>query len=289
MAWWRRNSAPWGCDELDQRRTGLSSDLFPQGCSLHHVRLLWSAGIVLVLTAWGAGGATLSVGTAAQWVLVDFPALNAFVRLTNQTVAFVNERVPGAPLPSLPELRGGMGLRLSEGWGGTWRLGMEMALATTPSRVQGAWTREDQTHPVEVSLEVSLVALGLNLGVEVIPDLLGVTLSMGWGLTRVGYRCDFPRTLPTDWSLPFLPRNEDRLYTGSSPVGAVAVHLFLPLGRGASVGLELGFRVTPPGIPRAGGVVLDLNADGLGDPVGFAGPWGGVAVRMEFNLGGGVR
>lgn len=244
---------------------------------------------MLVLAACGAGGATLSVGTAAQWILVDCPALNAFIRLTNQTVAFVNERVPGGSLPPLPELRGGMGLRLSEDWGGTWRLGMELALATTSSRVQGAWTQEEQTHPVAVALEVSLVALGLDLGVQVVPDLLGVTLFMGWGLTRVGYRCDFPRTLPTDWSLPFLPKSEDRMYTRGSPVGAVAVNLSFPLGRGASVGVELGFRFTPPGIPRAENVVLDLNADGLGDPVGFSGPWGGVAVRMEFNLGGGVR
>lgn len=253
------------------------------------MKLLGSVGIALVLASCGAGGTTLAVGTAAQWVLLDLPALNAFVRLTNQTVAFVNERVPGAPVPALPELRGGMGLRLGESLGGTWRLGVGMALVTSSSRVQGGWAQGEQTHPVAVALDASLVALGLDLAVEVVPGLLGVTLSVGWGLTRVGYRCEFPRTLPTDWSLPFLPKNEDRTYTGAGPVGSVAVGLSLPLGRGAGVGVEMGFRLAQPGIPRAGTAVLDLNSDGLGDPVGFSGLWVGVAVRIEFHLGGGVR
>ena len=93
-----------------------------------------------------------------------------------------------------------------------------------------------------------------------------------------------PRTLPTDWSLPFLPKNEDITYTGNGPLAAMSVGLSLPLGQGISVGLEAGFRLTPAWVPTAGSAVLDLNADGLGDAVWFSGLWLGVMVRMEFNL-----
>jgi len=231
-----------------------------------------------------AGGAmSLSVGSSAHWVLFDLPSLNMFVRLANQTLSFVNERAEGE-VPPLPELRHGVGLKLAEALGGIVQVGLQMAVASVNTRTQGSWTTGAASHPVDISLEASLVAFAIELSLVLVPDVLTAGVSIGGGASRVIYRCVFPRALPTDWSLPFLPKNEDTTYTGSGPLGAIAVGLSLPLRQGISVGLEAGFRISPVWVPTAGRAVLDLNADGLGDPVGFSGPWLGVMVRMEFNL-----
>ncbi|MCX7750527.1 MAG: hypothetical protein N2320_03085 [Candidatus Bipolaricaulota bacterium] len=235
--------------------------------------------------AWGISGTalTLGVGSSAHWVPLDLPALNSFVRLVNETVAFVNERVPGEPVPPLAGLRHGVGLRIGQDLGELFRVGMSMAVAGGGTAVRGAWSHGGSSHPVEVALDVGFVSLGLELGVT-LADVLTVTLAAGWGQVRVSHRCAFPRTLPTDWTLPFLPKNEDRTYTAGGFVGAVAAGLSLPVGGGARVGVEVGFRLAPLGVPRAGETVLDLNADGLGDPVVFTGIWLGVALRVELGL-----
>ncbi len=243
------------------------------------------AGLALLAAGVVGGAATLGVGSSAQWVLLGMPTLSAFVRLTNQALVFVNERVEGDPVPLLPELGTGVGFRLNETMGHTWRFGLQVAVAGASTRTQGSWEIGGGTsHPVDVSLDVGLATLGAELSLVLIPDLLAVTVSAGWGASRIAYRCVFPGTLPTDWSLPFLPAVGDKTYTGGGPMGTVAVQLSLPLGRGTSAGLEVGFRLAPWGVPRAGTEVLDLNADGTGDAVGFTSMWLGLAVRMEFNL-----
>lgn len=242
-------------------------------------------GVLAALAVAVAGGAmSLSIGSSAHWVLFDLPSLNTFVRLTNQTLAFVNERVAGDPVPALPELRHGVGLKLGETLGGIVRIGLQMAVTSVNTRTQGSWDAGGTSHPVDISLEASLVAFSIELSLVLIPDVLTVGLSAGGGASRVTYRCAFPRTLPMDWSLPFLPKNQDTTYSGSGPLGSMAVGLSLPLGQGVSVGLEAGFRITSAWVPTAGSAVLDLNADGLGDAVRFSGLWLGVMVRMEFNL-----
>ncbi len=243
-------------------------------------------GVGLVVLAVGvAGGAmSLSVGSSAHWVLFDLPSLNTFVRLANQTLAFVNERAGGDPVPPIPELRHGVGLKLAEALGGVVRVGLQMAVASVNTRTQGSWTTGETSHPVDISLEASLVAFSIELSLVLVPDVLTAGVSVGWGSSRVIYRCAFPRTLPTDWSLPFLPKNEDTTYTGSGPLGAIAVGLSLPVGQCISAGLEVGFRLAPAWVPTSGAAVLDLNADGLGDSVGFSGLWLGITVQMEFNL-----
>lgn len=242
----------------------------------------------VVLAVWlfcvASSAMSLSIGSSAHWVLFDLPSLNQFVRLANQTLAFVNERAGGDPVLSLPELRHGVGLKLAEALGGVVRVGLQMAVASVNTRTQGSWATGENSHPVSISLEASLVAFSVELSLVLVPDVLTAGISVGGGASRVIYRCAFPRTLPTDWSLPFLPKNEDATYTGSGPLGAVAVGLSVPMGQGISVGLEAGFRVSPAWVPTAGPTVLDLNADGTGDPVGFSGLWLGVTVRMEFNL-----
>lgn len=242
-------------------------------------------GVVLAVVVGVAGSAaSLSVASSAQWLLVDMPRLNVFVRLTNQTIAFVNERVGSDPVPSLPELHHGVGLRLREAFGGILRLGLGVAVASLGTRTQGTWTAGGTSHPVDISLDAGLVSFCAEVGLALVPDILLVSVSAGWGISRVGYRCLFPQALPTDWSLPFLPRAEEKTYTADGPVGTVSVQVSLPLGRGASAGFEVGFRLAGPTVPRAGATVLDLNADGLGDPVGFTGLWLGLTVRMEFSL-----
>ncbi len=116
------------------------------------------------------------------------------------------------------------------------------------------------------------------------PDVVTVGLSAGWGAARIVYRGDFPNTLPTDWSLPFVPRVEAKTYTTHGPVGSAYARVSLPFGTGMAVGFEAGFRLAPLGVPQAGASVLDLNADGLGDPVDFSGLWLGLTVRIAFNL-----
>lgn len=289
MTSWGRNSGPRARDEPPLGGEALSRGLLPGERSLRHVRRTRLA-VISALAAWSAGAwaLTLGVGSSAQWIPLDLRSLNTFVRLANGTVAFVNERVTGDPVPALPELRQGVGLRLGEDLGGAFRVGASVGVAGAETRVQGAWSQGGTSHPVEIALGVGFVALGLDLGLTV-ADLLTVTLSAGWGQVRVGYRCRFPRTLPTDWSLPFLPKDGERTYTTSGFVGSLAVGASLPLGRGVRAGVEVGFRFAPLGIPRAGGAVLDLNADGLGDPVSFSGVWLGVALRVDLDLGGDVR
>ena len=242
------------------------------------------AGLVVAAVGVAGGATTLAVGSAAQWVFVDVPSLNTFIRLANQTIAFVNERAGSEPVPPIPALGPGVGLRLSEAVGGVLRVGLQMAVANVGTRTQGTWTAEETSHPVDISLDVGFVAFAAELDLVLVPEILIVSASAGWGSARIGYRCVFPPTLPTDWSLPFLPEAEDTTYTGAGPVGTVAVQVSLPLGPGASAGFEVGFRLTVPSVPRAGMGVLDLNADGLGDPVGFSGPWLGLTVRLEFIL-----
>lgn len=247
------------------------------------MRLL-GVGLAVWVVCVAGGAMSLSIGSSAHWVLFDLPSLNQFVRLANQSLAFVNERAGADPVPPIPELRHGVGLKLAEALGGIVRVGLQMAVASVNTRTQGSWTTGGTSHPVDISLEASLVAFSVELSLVLIPDVLTADVSVGGGASRVIYRCVFPRTLPTDWSLPFLPKNEDTTYTGSGPLGAVAVGLSLPLGQGISVGLEVGFRIAPAWVPTSGSAVLDLNADGMGDPVGFSGLWLGVMVRMEFNL-----
>ncbi|HEU68996.1 MAG TPA: hypothetical protein ENN53_07320 [Candidatus Acetothermia bacterium] len=242
------------------------------------------AGLALLAAGVVGGAATLGVGSSAQVVLFGMPTLNAFVRLTNQALAFVNERVDSDPVPPLPELGVGVGFRLSETIGSAWQLGLRVAVAGASTRTQGSWEIGGGPYPVDVSLDVGLATFGAELSLVLIPDLLTVTVSAGWGASRIAYRCVFPSTLPTDWSLPFLPRVGDKTYTGGGAVGTMAVQLSLPVGRGTSAGLEVGFRLAPWGAPRAGAEVLDLNADGTGDAVGFTSMWLGLTVRMEFNL-----
>lgn len=245
----------------------------------------WVAGLALLAAGVGGGAATLGVGSSAQWVLFGMPAVNAFVRLTNQALAFVNERVESEPVPPLAEIGSGVGFQLSETMGGTWRLGLQVAVTGASTRTQGSWEIEGGTsQPLDVSLDVGLATLGAEFSLVLIPDLLTVTISAGWGASRIAYRCVFPSPLPTDWTLPFLPRVGDKTYTGGGPMGTVAVQLALPVGRGTSAGLEFGFRLAPWGVPRAGTEVLDLNVDGTGDAVGLTSIWLGLTVRMEFNL-----
>ena len=244
--------------------------------------------IVAGLAVWVAsvvgGAASLAVSSSAQWVLFDLASLNTFVRLANETLHFVNERVPGEPVPFLPEIRHGVGLRLAETFGGLLRLGLSVSVVGANTRTQGTWAQGGTSHPVDIALEVGWAAFMIEVGVVLIPDVLALGISAGWGSYQVGYRSDFPRTLPTDWSLPFLPKSEDVTYTGGGPGGMAAVQVTVPLGQGISAGIEAGFRVVPTSVPRAGSAVLDLNSDGMGDPVGFSGPWLGLTVRMLFNL-----
>lgn len=243
-----------------------------------------AAGLAVCVAGVAGGAATLAVGSSAQWVVFELPSLNTFVRLTNQTLAFVNERVASDPIAHLPEIRHGAGLRLTESLGTTLWVGLQVAVASAGVQTQGTWTQGEGDHPVDIALDAGLVAFMGEVALVLVPDLLMVSVSAGWGAFRVGYRCVFPQTLPTDWSLPFLPKAEDESYTGSGPLGAVAVQLSFPLGRGASVGAEAGFRFAPPRALRSRTAVLDLNADGLGDPVSLSGLWLGLTVRMEFNL-----
>ncbi len=238
----------------------------------------------MLAVATSGGAASLSVGSSAQWFLVSMPSLNQFVRLVNETVRFVNERVASDPVPLLRELTQGVGLRLTETFGGTLRVGLQMAMGNVTTRTQGAWASGGTSHEVSVALDAGLVAFMAEVALVLVPDILSVSISAGWGSSRLGHRCVFPATLPTDWSLPFLPKAEDKTYTASGPVGTASVQVTFPLGRGASAGFEIGYRLAPPAVPRVGTVVLDLNADGLGDPVSFTGLWLGLAVRMEFDL-----
>lgn len=248
-----------------------------------------AAGLAVCVAGVAGGAATLAVGSSAQWVVFELPSLNRFVRLTNQTIAFVNERVASDPIAHLPEIRHGAGLRLTESLGTTLRVGLQVVVASAGVRTQGAWTQGETDHSVDIALDAGLVAFLGEVALALVPDLLMVSVSAGWGAFRVSYRCVFPQTLPTDWSLPFLPKAEDTPYTGSGPLGAIAVQLSLPVGRGESVGAEAGFRFASPRVLISGTSVLDLNADGLGDPIRFSGLWLGLTVRMEFNLWGGVR
>ncbi len=245
---------------------------------------LIGAGLAVVGVCVAGSAMSLSIASSAHGVWFDLPSLNQFVRLTNQTLAFVNERSGGDPVPPLPELRHGVGLKLAEALGGIVRVGIQMAVTSVATRTQGAWTAGETSHPVDISLEASLVAFSVELSLVLIPDVLTAGVSVGGGVSRILYRSAFPRNLPTDWSLPFLPKNEDTAYTGSGPLGTIALGLSLPLGQGIAVGIEAGFRVAPPWVPTSGSAVLDLNADGMGDPVWFTGLWLGVMVRMEFNL-----
>jgi len=243
------------------------------------------AGLAVLVAGSLGSGAALSVGSAAQWYLVAMPNLNTFVRLTNQTIAFVNERVVEGEVPLLPELRHGIGLRFAQAWGETWQVGIEMALASVGTATRGAWTRGGVTHPVDMSLEAGLVAFAAEIALVLVPDVFAIGLSAGWGTARVVYRGAFPNTLPTEWSLPFLPRAETKkTYTTHGPVGSAHARVSLPFGPGMAVGFEAGFRLATPGVPQAGTSVLDLNADGLGDPVNFSGLWLGLTVRIAFDL-----
>ncbi len=247
------------------------------------MRAIMAGWAVFVATslAWGA---SLGVGSTAQGCFVAMSSLNRFVQLTNQTLTFVNERIEGDPVPTLRELRYGLGLRFSEAWGGTWQVGMEIALASVATGTRGAWTQGGATHPVDISLEAGLGVLSAEIGLALVPEVVTVGVSLGWGTARVLYRCVFPDTLPTDWSLPFVPRVEANTYTTHGPVGAVHVRVVFPLGAGLAAGFEAGFRLASLGVPQTGGSVLDLNRDGLGDLVDFSGLWLGLTVRIAFNL-----
>lgn len=242
------------------------------------------AGLAVFVAGSLGSGASLSVGSAAQWYLVAMPNLNTFASLTNQTIRFVNERIEGEDVPLLPELRHGIGLRFTEAWGETWQVGIETALVSVETTARGVWTRGEDTHPVDISLEVGLVAFAAEVALALVPDVIAIGLSAGWGITRVVYRGAFPNTLPTDWSLPFLPRVETKTYTTHGPVGSAYARVSLPFGPGMAVGFEAGFRLAPLGVPQSGTSVLDLNADGMGDPVNFSGLWLGLTVRIAFNL-----
>jgi hypothetical protein len=245
------------------------------------------AGLTVVAMGVAGGAMSLAVGSSAQWVLVDVPSLNTFVRLTNETIAFVNDQQAWiAPVPFFPDLRGGIGLRLAQSLGGLLRVGLRVEMMSIEGGVQGAWATDETSHPVDIRLEAGLVALSAELGLALVPDFLLVTVSAGWGSSRIRYRCVFPRDLPTEWQLAFLPKaaDEETAYTADGPVGGAAVQLTLPLGRGVSAGIEVGLRFAAPTVPRAGTAVLDLNADGMGDVVQFTGPWLGLTVRMEFSL-----
>lgn len=245
---------------------------------------LIGAGLTVIAVATAAGATSVAVGSSAQWHFVEVPSLDTFVRLANQTIAFVNERTGSAPVPALPALRQGVGLRLAETFGSTLRWGVHVAVASITTHVQGTWTVGGTPHPVEIGLDAALASVAAEVSLVLVPDILVVSVAAGWGSSRIGYRCVFPRALPTDWSLPFLPKAEEKAYFGDGPLGALAVQLSLPLGRGASAGLEIGLRVSSPSVPRAGTTVLDLNADGMGDPVALSSLWLGLTVRMEFSL-----
>lgn len=234
-----------------------------------------------VLVAGSLGSAaTLSVGSAAQWHVVAMPHLNSFVRLTNQTIAFVNDRIEGEDVPPLPELRSGIGFRLTQAWGERWQVGFQLALVSAGTATRGGWTHGD----MDISIEAGLGVLGAEVALALVPDVITVGLSAGWGVARVVYRGEFPNTLPTEWSLPFLPRPGVRTYTAQGPVGSAYARVWLPIRPGVAVGFEVGSRVAPLGIPRAGVTPLDLNADGLGDPVDFSSLWLGLTVRIAFHF-----
>lgn len=237
---------------------------------------------VLIVGSLGSG-ASLGVGSTAQWQLVAMLSLNSFVRLTNQTIAFVNEQIEGE-VSLLPELRSGIGLRFAQAFGETWQIGFQMALLSVGTATQGMWTRGTETHPVNISLEAGLGAVEAGVAVAVVPKLVTVGVTAGWGAGRVSYRSEFPTTLTTEWSLPFRPRVETMTYIAHGPVGSAYARVSLPVRPGMAVGIEAGFRWTALGVPQAGTSVLDLNADGWGDPVDFSGPWLGLTVRMEFSL-----
>lgn len=245
--------------------------------------ILTALAVMLLGTLSGAGA--LHVESGAYWLRAPLPALNTFVLLTNQTLAFVNERVPeGEDVPLLPPLETGLGLRLSEAWGDPWRLGIQVVLGHVETRTRGLWRRGATEHQVEFALSAGLAAGEGELALALVPELVQVGLSVGWGVARIHYQGLFPTTLPTDWGLTFVPRSETRTYIAQGPLGTLFARIFLPVGTGLGLGLEAGFRFAHLGVPLAGNVVLDLNGDGLGDPLDFTGLWLGFVVRISFSL-----
>ncbi len=240
-------------------------------------------GVLTAIWATSSLGASLAVESGAYGVYAPLPALNTFVRLANQTILFVNERMD-EPVRPLAKMEGGPGLRLSERFGEFVQLGAQLALAEVSTQTAGTWKNGVQEHPVRLELSAGLTTLEAEAVLVLVPEIVHVGLFGGVGVGQVRYWGEFPPTLPTEWSLPFLPRSENQTYTVRGWVGGAFARLTWPISRGVALGVEAAVRFARLGVPQSADAVLDLNADGLGDILDFTSLWLGLVVRISFPL-----
>lgn len=240
--------------------------------------------LLIVLAGCLGTGATLNVGSGAHVALAGFSDLNDFLTLVNQTI----DLVEGQPdvvgeVPPLPDLRTGVGFTLGELVGDGFGLGLQAALASWETATSGSWTFKGSEFPVSLRLKVEYLALALQAGFQVVPGAFMVGLAGGWGWANVEYKGEF-NLPPDDWSIPFQPPGGTATWRARGPVGGVYARVLLPLGAGFSLGLEAGLRLAPLGVPQAGGVPLDLDADGEGETLDLSGMRFGLCVQLSFEL-----
>ena len=239
--------------------------------------------LAVVLTGCLGAGATLDVGSGAHAALAAFTDLNSFLTLVNQTIDFVEGQpnVDGE-VPPLPALRTGVGFSLSELVGDGVGLGLRATLASWETATQGSWTSEGSEYPASLRLKVEYLALAAQAAFQVVPEAFTVGLAGGWGWANLMYESTF--TLPPDWAIPFQPPPGSSTWRARGPVGEAYARILLPLGAGLSLGLEVGLRLAPLGVPQTGGVPLDLDADGEGETLDLSGMWLGLCVQLSFGL-----
>lgn len=236
---------------------------------------------LLVLIFGGmALGATLDVGSGAHFILASPGDLNGFVALVNQTIDFVQglANVTGE-VPPLSELRLGVGLSLGETLGG---LGVRADLASWEAATEGTWSSAGSEYPVSLRLTAEYIAISAQAVFAVVPGVLAVGLSGGWGIANLDYASTF--SVPDDWSIPFQPSAGAAVYRASGPVGQAFIRATFPIFPGLVVGIEAGLRLASLGVPTAGGTPMDLDADGRGETLDLSGMWLGACVGLSFGL-----
>jgi len=238
---------------------------------------------LLLLMGGMASGASLSVDSGAQLAFATLSDLSSFIRLVNQTIAFVQDEptVDGDVL-AIPDLRSGVGVALGDSFGDGLQAGLRAELVTWGTGTEGTWTEGGTEFPVSLSLKVGLLALQAQIALEVVPGIFSLGLAGGWGWGKLDYACSFE--LPTDWAIPFQPPPGAEVYHTSGPMGAACAHVSLPFLPQFSLGFELGVRLAGLGMLAADGAPLDLDGDGQGESLDLSGFWLGLSVKLSFQL-----